>query len=96
MRRAILPRHGVALQLLPPAVMPTDFEQLLKDVFGESINRLTTFQSDQMKRLQTKLQEMAREAIKEDFAKLQGELVDLRARVATLEAERVQQAAEQV
>ena len=76
--------------------MPTDFEQLLKDVFGESLNRLNTFQSDQMKRLQTKLQELAREAMKDDLAKLQAEIVDLRARVATLEAERVQAAADQV
>ena len=76
--------------------MPTDFEQLLKDVFGESLNRLNTFQSDQMKRLQAKLQELARESIKDDLAKLQAEVVDLRARVAMLEAERVQAAADQV
>jgi len=75
--------------------MPTDFEQLIRDVFGESMTRLSTFQSDQMKRLQTKLQELAREAIKDDLAKLQAEIVDLRARVATLEAERVQAAADQ-
>lgn len=76
--------------------MASDFEQLIKDVFGESINRFTKFEADQMKRLQTKLQELAREAIKEDLAKMQGEITDLRARVATLEAERVQAAAEQV
>jgi polyhydroxyalkanoate synthesis regulator phasin len=76
--------------------MPTDFEQLLKDVFGESINRLNTFQSDQMKRLQSKLQEMAREAIKEDLARLQGEITDLRARLVTLEAERAQTAADSI
>ncbi|MEA2325640.1 MAG: hypothetical protein QOE68_599 [Thermoanaerobaculia bacterium] len=74
--------------------MPTDFEQLLKDVFGESINRVTQFQSDQVKRLQSKLQEIAREAIKEDLAKLHAEVIDLRARVATLEAERAEAAAE--
>jgi hypothetical protein len=76
--------------------MPADFEQLLKDVFGESISRLNTFQSEQVKRLQQKVQDIARDAIREDLAKLQGEITDLRARVATLEAERVQQAAEQV
>lgn len=76
--------------------MPSDFEQLIKDVFGESMNRLSSFQSDQMKRLQARLQEFAREALKDELAKLQGEIVDLRARVATLEAERVQAAAEQV
>lgn len=76
--------------------MPTDFEQLLKDVFGESISRITKFEADQMKRLQSKLQDLAREALKEDLSKLQGEIIDLRARVATLEAERVEAAAEQV
>ena len=74
--------------------MANDFEQLLKDVFGEPLSRLNQFQSDQVKRLQAKMQEIAREAIKEDLSKLQGEVVDLRARVATLEAERVQKAAD--
>lgn len=86
----------VALQLLPHEDMPTEFEQLIKEVFGESISRLSSFQSDQMKRLQAKLQEIAREAIKEDLAKLQSEITELRARVATLETERVQAAADQV
>jgi uncharacterized protein YPO0396 len=76
--------------------MPTDLEQLLRDVFGESINRFNTFQADQMKRLQAKLQELAREALKEELTRMQSEINDLRARVATLEAERVQAAADQV
>ena len=76
--------------------MANDFEQLLKDVFGESVSRLTQFQSDQVKKLQGKLQELAREAIKEDLAKLHAEIVDLRARVATLEAERAQTAADSI
>ena len=74
--------------------MPTDFEQLLKDVFGESISRLSQFQTDQLKKLQTKLQEVAREATKDDLAKLHAEIVDLRARVAVLESERAESAAE--
>jgi polyhydroxyalkanoate synthesis regulator phasin len=76
--------------------MPADFEQLLKDVFGDSLSRLNSFQSEQVKRLQQKVHDMARDAIRDDLAKLQGEITDLRARVATLEAERVQQAADQV
>ncbi len=76
--------------------MPTDFEQLLREVFGESVSRLNQFQSDQMKRLQGKLQELAREALKDDLAKLHNEIAELRSRVATLEAERVQAAAESV
>ena len=74
--------------------MPADFEQLLRDLFGDSLNRLSQFQTDQVKRLQTKLQEMAREALKDELAKVHTELHELRERVATLEAERAQNAAE--
>ncbi len=70
--------------------MPTDFEQMLKDTFGESFNRLSNFQSEQVKRLQSKLHDIAREAVKDDLSKLQNEITDLRARVAILEAERLQ------
>ena len=76
--------------------MPTDFEQLLRDVFGESLTRLNQFQSDQVKRLQAKLQELAREAVKDELTKLHTEVAELRIRVATLEAERVRVAAESV
>ena len=74
--------------------MPSDFDQLLKDVFGDSFSRLSQFQGDQLKKLQGKLRDIAREAIKDDLSKLQAEVVDLRARVATLEAERAESAAE--
>ncbi|HWS72716.1 MAG TPA: hypothetical protein VN605_11405 [Thermoanaerobaculia bacterium] len=74
--------------------MAHDFEQMLKDVFGESISRFTTFQSEQMTRLMAKLQEIAREAVKDDLARLTTEVADLRARLATLEAERAQGAAD--
>jgi uncharacterized protein YPO0396 len=74
--------------------MPQDFEQLLKDLFGEPLSRLTQFQTDQMKRLTDKLQELAREAVKDDIAKLHEEINTLRARLATLEAERAEAAAD--
>ena len=74
--------------------MAQDFEQLLKDVFGEPLSRLTQFQSDQLAKLTGKLQEIAREAVKDDFTKLNHELTELRARVAVLEKERAQAAAE--
>jgi gas vesicle protein len=76
--------------------MPNDFEQLLKDLFGEPLNRLTQYSSDQTTRLQTRMQEFAREALKEELAKVHTELNDLRARVAELEKERVQDAADLV
>ncbi len=76
--------------------MAQDFEQLLKELFGEPLSRLNQFQSEQMNKLMTKLNEIAREAVKDDVARLQSEINELRARVATLEAERVQASADQV
>ena len=74
--------------------MAQDFEQLLKDVFGEPLSRLSQFQSDQLGKLTSRLQDIAREAVKDDIAKLHGELNDLRTRLATLERERAQHAAD--
>jgi uncharacterized protein YPO0396 len=76
--------------------MPTDFEQLLREVFGDSLNRLNQFQSDQMKRLQAKVQEFVRESVREELTKLHAEVAELRSRVAVLETERAQAAAESV
>jgi cell division protein FtsB len=76
--------------------MPNDFEQLLKDLFGEPLNKLSQFSSDQTQRIQTRLQEFAREALKDELAKLHAEVADLRARVAELEKERAEDAAELV
>ncbi|HEX2121580.1 MAG TPA: hypothetical protein VHL59_08055 [Thermoanaerobaculia bacterium] len=76
--------------------MAQDFEQLLKDVFGEPLSRLTQFQSDQLAKLTARLQEIAREAVKEDFTKLHQEVNDLRSRLARLEQERAVAAAESI
>lgn len=76
--------------------MAQDFEQLLKDVFGEPLARLTQFQSDQMGRLVAKVQEIAREAVKEEMTRLHTEIGDLRTRLARLEQERAQAAADSV
>lgn len=76
--------------------MANDFEQLLRDVFGPSVERFNQFSSDQMKRLQAKLQEMAREALKDELTKLHTEIADLRTRVAALEAERARAAADSI
>ena len=76
--------------------MAQDLESLLKEVFGEPIAKLNQFQSDQMKRLMSKLQEIAREAVKDELGKLHTEIGDLRTRLARLEAERAQAAADSV
>ena len=45
--------------------MAQDFEQTLREIFGEQISRLSQFQSDQVKKLNAKLHEIAREAVKD-------------------------------
>ena len=74
--------------------MPQDLESLLKEVFGEPLAKLSQFQSDQMKKLTARLQEMAREAVKDELNRMHTEIGDLKERVARLEAERAQAAAE--
>ena len=76
--------------------MAQDFEQFLKDLFGEPLNRLSQYSSEQMQRMQTRLQEFARDALKDELGKLHHEVAELRARVAVLENERVQASADQV
>ena len=84
----------MALQLLGFGVMANDFEQTMRELFGEPLSRLTQFQGEQMQKLQNKLQELAREAMKEDLGKMHSELNELRSRVAVLESERAQKAAD--
>lgn len=74
--------------------MAQDFEQLLKDVFGEPLSRLTQFQADQLGKLTARLQDIAREAVKDDLTRLTTEVADLRSRLAVLEQERAQAAAD--
>jgi septal ring factor EnvC (AmiA/AmiB activator) len=76
--------------------MAQDFESALRELFGDSWNKLTQFQSDQVKKLTTRFSELSREALKEELSRLNGDLADLRARVAKLEAERAEKANELV
>jgi hypothetical protein len=76
--------------------MAQDFEQMLKDVLGESYNKLTGFRSEQVQKLTSKIQELAREAVQPELSRLSAELSDLRNRIAEMEAERVREAAEHV
>jgi phage shock protein A len=82
--------------LLDFSFMANDFEQLLRDVFGPSVERFNQFSADQMKRLQAKLQEFARDAMKDELTRLHTEIAELRARVAKLEAERARAAADSI
>ena len=76
--------------------MQQDFEQFVKDIFGEPLSRISQYSSEQKQRMQTKLQEFAREALKDELTKLHQEIAELRARVVVLESERVQASADQV
>jgi polyhydroxyalkanoate synthesis regulator phasin len=76
--------------------MAQDFETLLREIFGDSWNKVTQFQGDQMKKLSNRFGDLAREAMKEELTRLHTEISDLRARVAKLEAERAENAAESV
>ena len=76
--------------------MAQDFEQLLKDVFGEPLSKLNQFQADKMGQLQARLKDMAREAVKDDLNRLQTEIGELRSRLTALEQERAQAAADSV
>ena len=66
----------------------TDLEQTLREIFGDSIDRLSKFQADQRRRVVDKMREMAREAVKDELTRLNNEIADLRQRIAALEAER--------
>jgi hypothetical protein len=74
--------------------MAQDFEELLKDVFGDSLNRLNQFQSQQLGKLTSRLHDIAREAVKDDLTRLTGEVAELRERLTRLEEERAQKAAD--
>jgi len=76
--------------------MAQDFETLLRDILGDSWNKVTQFQGDQMKKLSNRFGDLAREAMKDELTRLHTEISDLRARVAKLEEERAENAAESV
>ena len=76
--------------------MAQDIEQFLKDLFGDSLTKISHYSSEQKQRMQTKVQEFAREALKDELTKLHQEIAELRARVAVLESERVRASADQV
>ena len=65
--------------------MAQDFEQLFKSVFGEQVEKVTA-----------KLQEIARDGVKDELTKLHHEVGEIRARLARLEEERAEKAADQV
>ena len=76
--------------------MAQDLEQLLKEVFGEPLAKVTQFQKDQINKLMAKLQEIAREAVRDEMSRLHTEIGELRTRLTRLEQERAQAAADSI
>jgi hypothetical protein len=74
--------------------MAQDIETMLRELFGDSLSRLSGFQNEQMQKLMTKVQEVAREGLKDELGAIHRELTELRMRVATLEEERARKAAD--
>jgi len=68
--------------------MAQDFDQMFKDVLGDSWNKLTKFQTDQLQKITDRVEGMAREAMKPEIDRLSAEVADLRARIITLEQQR--------
>ena len=71
-----------------------DMEQMLRELLGDSYNKLSQFQADQVKKITDRVRDMAREAVKEDIGRLATEIMELRSRVARLESERARVAAD--
>jgi predicted nuclease with TOPRIM domain len=74
--------------------MAQDFESMLRDVLGDSWNKLTQFQGDQVKKLTNRFGDLTREALKDELARLNSEIKELSDRVAKLELERAERAGE--
>lgn len=71
-----------------------DFEQTMKEIFGDGFAKLSAFQGEQMKKLQSKFQELAHDAMRDEMTRINTELSELRNRVTVLETERAQRASE--
>jgi polyhydroxyalkanoate synthesis regulator phasin len=74
----------------------SEFESMLRDLLSGPLGRLDQLQKEQVSRIMAKAQDLARQAVREDLQKLTAEVSDLRARIARLEAERAEAAAESV
>jgi len=65
--------------------MGSDWEQMAREILGDSLGRLTAFQKEAMDKLSGKIEKVAREGMREEIEQLEREIVDLKRRVAHLE-----------
>ena len=73
-----------------------EFDQLLKEIMGDSWDKFSTFRDDQKGRMNQKIRELARAALHEDLTRMNNEIADLRKRMEQMEADRAETAAERV
>lgn len=76
--------------------MASEWENLLRELFGDSIGRVSEFREEQVRKIEAKIQEIAHEGLRDEFNLLSNEILDLKRRLASLEAERADNAAEGV
>ena len=76
--------------------MAEQIQDLLREIFGDSFDKVTKFQTDQLGRITSRLQDMAREAMKPEITRLSTEISELRSRIADLELERARAAVDGV
>ena len=71
-----------------------EFEQFVKDLFGESVARVVELKDEQIERVEEKIQEIAQEGMKEELNRLESEIRTLQERVARLESEKADDSGE--
>ncbi|MBW3564462.1 MAG: hypothetical protein KY459_07040 [Acidobacteria bacterium] len=62
-----------------------EFEKFMRDVFGESVDKVKHFRDDQVKRVEGKLHELARDAVADEISTLRTKIEALEHKIATLE-----------
>ena len=73
-----------------------EFEQFVRDLFGESVAKVVELKDEQIERVEEKIQEIAHAGMKEELNRLESEIRTLQERVARLESEKTDESGEVV
>lgn len=68
-----------------------EFESTVRELFGESVTKMSEFRDEQIDRLEKKIQEIAHEGMKDELNRMSSEILDLRRRIQSLEHERAEE-----
>ena len=63
-----------------------EFEKFLRDVFGDSVDKVKHFRDGQVSRIESKLHELARDAVADEIGTLKTRIETLEVKIATLES----------